>query len=691
MIIDKVKEVESNIEGSVDFSFSDHAAKLFSMLSSHLYTDKELAVLHELGQNAEDAHVLVGKRDTPFDVVFPTDIDSVLRIRDYGPGLSEDNVYRLLTKYGESDKQGSNEFRGGWGIGAKSPASVTDTWRVVSHFDGMMKEYMVFVNGHSIPSMKKIREVVTAETGIEVVIPVNRHRISVWKAAAEKAFKLYKVRPNFKNAVINLTDNRKHVFESNGWKLFSAAGYYKQVNATFVSSCREYSPQVDKIKAELKDHIVDVVISSQFQIEFLPGELHHGINREDIQYSAHSLKAIKEKCYKVFNEFAAIVNGKVAGINDKLEYLVELNKIYNHGDINWFLIAKVIDGNAFGIKRQEELNGFSVDVPPASSCRVFKNGASSTCNSSSFSCFKTRLIGFNSGQSYNVAVPNKPSLYFSTSVFDKLVVVVNDKCYASLSRVREYSKTVPNKYIVLTDHKFAEKVFDRFTITASSLPHVAIKKASSVATNKVVSTLYILKGRKFYPVLDTPKVGDPVVRFTNAGSTTSIVDPLESRWVNNHYFDEIGITVYGVKSKAPLPKNTLTLKQYVDHHFEKAEKEELAKKMTASNMMNEIRFSSPSYFSLMFRTVGKSVWNDVYDSVEQIKNDGIIGSAVNKRLIEFLQRCKSKTLDGVCAVRNVSALNDSLIKAYPMLKYISRGSDVKEVRAYVELVAEKEI
>jgi hypothetical protein len=107
-------------------------AYAFQMLSSGVYSDKISAVLREIGCNAADAHTAAGKRDMPFEVKLPTQLDPQFWIKDCGPGLDEDGVRGLYTTYFSSTKRDSNDFTGAFGLGSKSPFSSPRVKAVVS-------------------------------------------------------------------------------------------------------------------------------------------------------------------------------------------------------------------------------------------------------------------------------------------------------------------------------------------------------------------------------------------------------------------------------------------------------------------------------------------------------------------------------------------------------------------------------
>ena len=137
-IITSFSPVETNMTGK-EFSVSSNTSHLFAMLSDILYSNKELAVINEICANAIDVHSFSGIKDTPIRVICPTMLSPTLIIRDFGSGLSDNDVRLLLTTYGESGqhKRTSNEYYGCWGVGSKSPAAVTENWKIVSHFLGV--------------------------------------------------------------------------------------------------------------------------------------------------------------------------------------------------------------------------------------------------------------------------------------------------------------------------------------------------------------------------------------------------------------------------------------------------------------------------------------------------------------------------------------------------------------------------
>ena len=91
----------SGIMDDVEFGISqEDQSWVLHILRNQIYSNKVLAVLREYACNAKDAN-----RDVPIEVTFPTVLDPQLVIRDRGPGLSYEDMFRIYTQYGKSTKR----------------------------------------------------------------------------------------------------------------------------------------------------------------------------------------------------------------------------------------------------------------------------------------------------------------------------------------------------------------------------------------------------------------------------------------------------------------------------------------------------------------------------------------------------------------------------------------------------------
>lgn len=98
--------------------------------------------IQEICSNMIDSVVESGKDPILFPSTITIDNDCVL-FTDRGVGISEERI-KIFTSFGDSTKRESNEQLGNFGIGAKSPFSVTSSFIVESVHEGTKRVWTIF-------------------------------------------------------------------------------------------------------------------------------------------------------------------------------------------------------------------------------------------------------------------------------------------------------------------------------------------------------------------------------------------------------------------------------------------------------------------------------------------------------------------------------------------------------------------
>lgn len=167
------------------------SAKMYSVLMDKMYTDKPRAIIREISANALDANRMTGFT-RPFDVVLPTRTEPSLYIRDYGPGLSEEQVMNLYTTFFESTKTDSNDYVGALGLGSKSPFAYSDAFTVTSYHGGQKMVFAAFKNSEGIPQIAlTTKEPSNTPTGLEICVPVQLKDFYSFQRAAETTLRYF--------------------------------------------------------------------------------------------------------------------------------------------------------------------------------------------------------------------------------------------------------------------------------------------------------------------------------------------------------------------------------------------------------------------------------------------------------------------------------------------------------------------
>src|SRR5688572_5220957 len=79
----------------------------FQILSADLYSDRIGSLTREQTTNCADDHRLI-RQARPFDVHLPNNFEDVISVRDYGPGLSQEEIIDIYAVYFKSSKRDSN-------------------------------------------------------------------------------------------------------------------------------------------------------------------------------------------------------------------------------------------------------------------------------------------------------------------------------------------------------------------------------------------------------------------------------------------------------------------------------------------------------------------------------------------------------------------------------------------------------
>ena len=294
-----------------------NSAKAFNILSSGLYANKIRAIIRELSCNAVDSHVAAGKKDVPFDVHLPNALEPWFSIRDYGTGLSNDQVTNIYTTYFESTKTNSNDFIGALGLGSKSPFSYTDNFTVTAIKDGKKGIYTAFINNAGVPSIALMAEEASDEpAGVEVKFSVNdRYDFDKFRQEARYVYTYFSLQPV-------VTGNKDFRIETPAYEskdIIPGVHQYSRSNhgsrSIAVMGNIAYPieiPQADKALGDLHR-----LLSCSLELHFAIGELDFQASREGLSYIPQTIDAIKRKLEAV----NAVLAGKLAIEADAIENL----------------------------------------------------------------------------------------------------------------------------------------------------------------------------------------------------------------------------------------------------------------------------------------------------------------------------------------------------------------------------------
>lgn len=174
---------EGNLGGE-KIAMSVDTASMAHVLSvlTDLYSDPTLAVIREYSTNALDSHVEAGVK-RPIDVSLPNAMTPFFKVRDYGVGLSVEDIRNVYSKYGASTKRSTNEQVGMLGLGCKSALTYTQQFTVRSVKDGILSHVAISRTENGSGVMQVVATQPSDESnGVEISVPVGPKNDFDWKA-----------------------------------------------------------------------------------------------------------------------------------------------------------------------------------------------------------------------------------------------------------------------------------------------------------------------------------------------------------------------------------------------------------------------------------------------------------------------------------------------------------------------------
>lgn len=158
---------------------------------TNLYENRLLAVIREYSTNALDAHIEAGV-SLPIEITLPSSFAPTLTIRDYGVGLTVEDIRTIYSQYGRSTKRGSNDQVGMLGLGCKSALTYTTQFTVSSVKDGHRVTVLVSREEDGGGVMQILGNEPTDDaSGTEVMVSILRQDIYRASQLAEDFFQYW--------------------------------------------------------------------------------------------------------------------------------------------------------------------------------------------------------------------------------------------------------------------------------------------------------------------------------------------------------------------------------------------------------------------------------------------------------------------------------------------------------------------
>jgi len=287
------------------------SAGIFKILRDSLYSRKILAILREYGINGVDSHFVANKQDKPINVTLPQILNPVLKIRDFGEGLSQKDMWKIFCVYGESTKTEDNDTCGHFGIGAKVGFAYSSSFQITSIHKGIKSIYNAYLDESDCGKLALLISSKTdEESGVEIQININQRDINTVLSDAQELFQFWKVYPNvegndsFKKIVPEyslLRDDSWGFLKSNR---ISSSGVV--MGGIFYKLDAAQIPDITNLQTKILEK--NLVIFADI------GDISISASRELCAYTNKTINFVKSKLKTIEDEIRAEVAQKQAAV-----------------------------------------------------------------------------------------------------------------------------------------------------------------------------------------------------------------------------------------------------------------------------------------------------------------------------------------------------------------------------------------
>ncbi len=308
---------------------------VIDLLRNQIYSNKILAVIREYTTNAVDAHNDVGKEGTPISVGLPTRFNPHFTVRDFGDGLSHDDVCNIYVRYCKSTKRQSNAFTGQLGIGCKSGFAYGDSFTVTSYHKGVKTTYVAQIDETSQGKIIKMDESKSKEpSGIEIKIAVAEDDVNTFQKEALDLFKYFKIKPKLTGNDQPIKDFNK-TLEGDDWYIVESEksyGWQHRSNRAIAIMGNIGYPIDANVVKNLNEHQESILQHGELHIQFDIGDLSIAPSREALEYTRKTQAKIKEKAQSVIKDLQKVASEKLKNSGDLWEAKNNYAKIHNAFD-----------------------------------------------------------------------------------------------------------------------------------------------------------------------------------------------------------------------------------------------------------------------------------------------------------------------------------------------------------------------
>ena len=319
---------------TVNCSIDAEDMRYISSLLRNNYSNTILATIRETYANAVDANKENNLSPELIEVKSPNSIDQTFSVRDYGCGLSRDQIFNLYSKFGKSTKRGSDLSIGGFGIGRFAPLSYKDSFTVISYHQGVKSIYSLYISEENDTKIDEVfSEPTSKANGICISVGVAKNDLTKFNEEMSSFFSNFEILPKFLNIQNHIIKPEIVIFGVD-WQIrksFNGHSNYAVGDQGIVMGGIYYpiNPELVDFKND-DDYAWTIYLNKLVFIADIGSvSLHH--SRETLEYNKTTKAYLKSRYQAFCKEFTDSIKNKIAQfdcLRDAMSYYKDINHTF---------------------------------------------------------------------------------------------------------------------------------------------------------------------------------------------------------------------------------------------------------------------------------------------------------------------------------------------------------------------------
>lgn len=325
MIIEDKADIEriGNLGGNEkEFTFK-LTAKAFQLTIAGIYQNKVGAVVREIFSNAHDSHTKAGNPD-PVIIRLPYGLSPYFIVEDNGVGLSPEDVMHYYSTVFDSTKDQSNDEIGAFGLGSKSPFTITDSFEIETRWNGTQYNFITLKNENGIPTIMQLGQLETSRpNGVTIKVPIAENDFSRFENEVKEQLKFFENKP-----IIYKFDEVCEDFEWKNFYIDNDLGAVKVLNRRLRNSYTQttwivmggvgYPVDLGQLGDDNIERIVPT-FNGDIIIDMPMGSVEIESSREGLEYTTKTIAAVKDFFNSFFADYEKSVIDKIKGFKTNYE------------------------------------------------------------------------------------------------------------------------------------------------------------------------------------------------------------------------------------------------------------------------------------------------------------------------------------------------------------------------------------